>query len=96
MCQSKIYPHRNEKDHDEEKKTGKLTRPTKGEIKVTPASAHATAWAKPKSRVRLQWMASSRSSSLAAWIPSQVEAILMRMRSLGIPTDLYRAMSSLA
>jgi hypothetical protein len=31
-------------------------RPTKGEIKVTPASAQATAWPKPKSKVKLQWM----------------------------------------
>ncbi len=29
-------------------------RPTKGEISVTFASAQATAWWKPKSRVRLQ------------------------------------------
>jgi hypothetical protein len=31
-----------------------LTRPTKGEIRVTPASAQATAWPKPKRSVRLQ------------------------------------------
>ena len=43
-----------------------LTRPTNGEIKVTPASAQATACPKPKRRVRLQWMPSSRSSSRAA------------------------------
>lgn len=30
-----------------------LTRPTKGEIKVAPASAEATAWPKLKRRVRL-------------------------------------------
>ena len=30
------------------------TLPTKGEMSVTPASAHATACAKPKRRVRLQ------------------------------------------
>jgi hypothetical protein len=30
-----------------------LTRPTNGEIRVTPASAHATACPKPKSRVTL-------------------------------------------
>lgn len=49
--------------------TGRVTdqskmRPTKGEIRVTPASAHATAWAKPNSSVRLQWMPCSSSSSL--------------------------------
>lgn len=31
----------------------KLTRPTNGEIRVTPASAHATACGKPKRRVKL-------------------------------------------
>lgn len=30
-----------------------LTRPTNGEIRVTPASAHATACGKPKRRVKL-------------------------------------------
>ena len=55
-------------------------RPTKGEISVTPASAQATAWCRPKSSVRLQWMPSFSSCS-AARMPSQVEAILMRMRS---------------
>ena len=55
-------------------------RPTNGEISVTPASAHAMAWCMPKSSVRLQWMPSFSSTS-AARMPSQVEAILMRTRS---------------
>ena len=41
-------------------------------------------------------MPSSRSSSRAAWMPSQVDAILMRMRSFLTPTESYSAMSSLA
>jgi hypothetical protein len=64
-----------------------LTRPTKGEIRVTPASAQATAWPKPNSRVRLQLIPSSLSSSLAAWIPSQVDAILIRIRSFLMPIE---------
>jgi len=63
---------------------------------VTPASAQATAWAKPNKRVRLQWIPSSRSSSRAAWIPSQVEAILMRILSRLMPTDSYNAIRALA
>lgn len=39
-------------------------RPTKGEMSVTPASAQATAWAKEKSSVMLQWMPCCSSSSL--------------------------------
>lgn len=39
-------------------------RPTKGEMSVTPASAQATAWAKEKSSVMLQWMPCRSSSSL--------------------------------
>lgn len=39
-------------------------RPTKGEMRVTPASAQATAWAKEKSSVMLQWMPCCSSSSL--------------------------------
>ena len=41
--------------------------PTKGEIKVTPASQQAIAWAMEKSRVKLQWMPWWNSKSLAAW-----------------------------
>lgn len=63
------------------------TRPTKGEMRVTPASAQATACPKPKRRVRLQWIPSSRSSSRAAWIPSHVDAILISIRSFLIPTE---------
>src|SRR5271157_5183242 len=60
-------------------------RPTKGEIKVTPASAHATAWAKLKRSVGLQWMPSFSKSSVAR-MPSQVLAILIRMRSRATPS----------
>ena len=81
---------------DDNTKKKRLTRPTNGEIKVTPASAHATACPKEKSKVRLQWISSSRSSSRAAWIPSQDDAILIRIRSFSIPTDLYKAMSCFA
>ena len=70
-----------------------LTRPTKGLISVTPASAQATAWPNPNKRVKLQWIPSSFSNSLAAWIPSQVEAILIKILSFSIPTDLYKSMS---
>ena len=38
----------------------------------------------------------SFSSSAAAWMPSQVEAIFTRMRSRGMPAALYSAMSSRA
>ena len=65
-------------------------RPTNGEISVTPASAQATAWAKLNSRVRLQWMPSFSSTS-AARMPSQVEAILIRMRSRSMPCLLVHA-----
>ena len=59
-------------------------RPTKGEISVTPASAQATACAKEKSSVMLQWMP-SRSSRSAARIPSQVLASLISTRSRPTP-----------
>ena len=59
-------------------------RPTNGEISVTPASAQATACAKLKSSVRLQWMP-SRSSCSAARMPSHVLPILISTRSRGTP-----------
>ena len=59
-------------------------RPTKGEMSVTPASAQAIAWCMPKSSVRLQWMPSFSRTS-AARMPSQVEEILMRIRSRFAP-----------
>jgi hypothetical protein len=62
-------------------------RPTKGEMSVTFASAHATAWWMPKSSVRLQWMPSF--SSLGGRMPSHVAAILMRTRSLPMPAFSY-------
>ena len=64
-----LYQSRICTQHSWNLKEGELTRPTKGEMRVTPASAQATAWPKPKRRVRLQWMP-SLSSCLAAWIPS--------------------------
>ena len=59
-------------------------RPTKGEIRVTFASAQATAWAREKRRVRLQVMPEDWRIS-AAFMPSQVEAIFTRMRDLSTP-----------
>ena len=67
-------------------------RPTKGEIRNTPASAQATAWAKENSSVRLQWMP-ARSSCSAARMPSQVEAILISRRSRPMPSASYRSTS---
>lgn len=55
-------------------------------MRVTPASAQATAWAKPKRRVKLQWMPSF-SRARAAWIPSQVDPILIKTRSREIPAS---------
>ncbi|CSC94499.1 Uncharacterised protein [Vibrio cholerae] len=65
-----------------------MIRPTNGEIRNTPASAHARACAKENSRVRLQLMPSFSRIS-AARIPSQVEASLIRIRSLLMPASLY-------
>mmetsp|Transcript_22173 Transcript_22173/g.54546 ORF Transcript_22173/g.54546 Transcript_22173/m.54546 type:complete len:204 (+) Transcript_22173:1486-2097(+) len=70
-------------------------RPTKGEMSVALASAHATAWPKPKSRVMLQWMPSASSFSHAL-MPSHVEAILIKMRSFSMPSSLYSLMKFLA
>jgi hypothetical protein len=64
-------------------------RPTKGEIRNAPASAAATAWTMEKSRVRLQLIPCWDCRMWAAWIPSQVEATLMRMRSLEMPLSAY-------
>jgi hypothetical protein len=64
-------------------------------MRVAFASAHATACAKPKRSVRLQWMPSF-SSARAAWMPSHVDAILMSTRSFFTPTESYSAMSSFA
>ncbi len=66
-------------------------RPTNGEISVMPPSPQATAWAKPNSSVRLQWMPSVWSSRAAA-MPSQVDAILMSTRLRPIPAASYNAM----
>jgi len=75
-------------------------------MRVTWASAQATAWAKPNRSVRLQlgmstcvaarvwsahWMPSF-SRARAAWIPSQVDPILIKTRSREIPASSYRAM----
>merc|ERR1719393_157972 len=68
-----------------------IIRPTKGEMRVAPASAHATAWTLLKIRVQLHVMPSA-SRILQAWMPSHVEAILMRMRDLSMPISLYMAM----
>ena len=51
---------------------------------IAPASAQAIAWWSPKRSVRLQWMPSPSRIS-AALMPSQVEAILMRIRSRFVP-----------
>ena len=67
-------------------------RPTNGEISVTPASAQATACGKLNSSVRLQWMPSFCSFS-AALMPSQVEAILIRIRSRLMPASSYSLIS---
>ena len=52
-------------------------------------SAHAIAWARLNNNVRLQVMPSSFSSTLAASMPSHVDAILINIRDLSIPTSLY-------
>jgi len=59
------------------------------ERKSIPA---ATACARQKSKVMLQWMPSASKTS-AARIPSQVEANLMRMRSGPTPCSLYSLIS---
>ena len=61
-------------------------RPTRGEIGVAPDSTQCTARASENSRVRLQRMPSF-SRVLAALIPSQMEAILVRIRSESIELD---------
>ena len=70
-------------------------RPTNGEISVTRASAHATACAKLKSSVRLQWMPSFSSCS-AALMPSHVLPSLIKMRSRSTPASAYSLMSCFA
>ena len=55
--------------------------------------ARATAWTSEKRRVRLQWIPSFSSSS-AARMPSQVEAILKRIRVLSIPASSYKLINS--
>src|SRR3954468_14163462 len=70
-------------------------RPTKGEMSVTPASAHAAACAKEKSSVMLQWMP-SRSSFAAARMPSQVLASLIRIFSRPTPRRSYMPISRFA
>ena len=66
-------------------------RPTKGEISVAPASPQATAWQNENSSVMLQRMPSC-CRMRAAWMPSQVEASLIRMRSRAMPASSYIAM----
>jgi len=63
-------------------------RPTKGEMSCTLACPQATAWANENSSVRLVWMPLA-SSSRAASMPSQVEAILMSTRSMCSPSAWY-------
>ena len=67
-------------------------RPTKGEIRNTPASAQATACANENSRVRLHWIP-SRSSRSAARMPSHVLAILISRRSRPMPASAYSCTS---
>ncbi|EZA59074.1 hypothetical protein X777_15715 [Ooceraea biroi] len=57
-------------------------------MRVTPASAQATACAKENNNVRLQHL---DCAYFAAWMPSQVDASLMRTRSLLIPSPSYKA-----
>src|SRR6266516_2439219 len=70
-------------------------RPTNGETSCTPASAQATAWAKEKRRVKLQWIP-SRVSCRAAQMPSHVEASLIKMRPREMPACSYRLISERA
>jgi len=72
-----------------------VIRPTNGDINVTPASAQAAACGNENSKVKLQCIPSF-SNSLAAWIPSHVDAILIKTLSFSIPASLYRAMISRA
>ncbi|KAG0736566.1 hypothetical protein G6F24_018294 [Rhizopus arrhizus] len=67
-------------------------RPTKGEISCTFASAQATAWGRENSNVRLQ-RTPSACKARAAWMPSQVDAILISTRSRGTPAASYSAIS---
>mmetsp|Transcript_19455 Transcript_19455/g.36635 ORF Transcript_19455/g.36635 Transcript_19455/m.36635 type:complete len:220 (-) Transcript_19455:21-680(-) len=63
--------------------------PTNGEMRVAPTSAQAIAWHILKRRVMLTWIPSA-SRTLAAWIPSHVEAILIRTFFEGsTPKSLY-------
>jgi hypothetical protein len=61
-------------------------RPTKGEMRKAPASAAAMAWGRENMSVRLQLMPWSRCRISAALMPSHVEAILIRTRSLLMPS----------
>jgi hypothetical protein len=61
-------------------------RPTKGEMRKAPASAAAMAWTRENMSVRLQLMPWSRCKISAALIPSHVDATLIRMRSLEMPS----------
>lgn len=61
-------------------------RPTKGEMRKASASAAAMAWTRENMRVKLQLTPSFWRIS-AALMPSQVEAILIRIRSLEIPME---------
>lgn len=63
-------------------------RPTNGEMRKAPASAAAMAWVKLNMSVRLVLMPWSRCRISAALIPSHVEAILIRTRSLEMPCAL--------
>lgn len=96
-------------------------------MRVTPASAQATACAKENNNVKLQWIPYFSSNSLkkqllllinriysliehkihiyllilffayfAAWMPSQVDASLIKIRSLLTPSPSYRAINLFA
>lgn len=69
--------------------------PTKGEIKVTLASAQATAWEKENKSVRLHLIPSFSNCS-AAFIPSQVEANLIKTLSFLTPFSSYKEIILLA
>src|SRR3569833_913656 len=64
-------------------------RPTKGEMRKALASAAAMACGSENISVRLQLTPWSRCRISAALMPSHVEAILIRMRSLEMPSSLY-------
>ena len=64
-------------------------------MRVAFAWAHPIAWAMLNISVILQWIPSF-SSSVAATMPSQVDASFIKILSLGIPASWYRARYLLA